>query len=274
MSVERWTYVIDFYWSNINPKIPYDYNEAVSLIPKILQQNKNNFFDTLAVIRMFASYVFDPYLVLSNPCTKYGIDFARLLTQAKENNIPKTEAWLQLPPFKSLFWQQNHRIDRAFYNEQPINNFGTCHPSSTPLWATNRFRTKNYPSRQLFFPNEHSLIVHKMNELDLPFCAGPSQATAKIIFCMLLLCDVTTTELQAFANFYAACNIANGYHSMFEIALPFMSLGIFSTQDESCSYTDAREFYIKFLMPNLQQLPECNELLTEFMNLPRLPLPN
>lgn len=213
---------------------------------------------------MFASYVFDPYLMLSSPCTKYGIDFIRLLSQAWEDNIPKTEAWLQLPQFKSLFVEQNHRIDRAFNNEQPVNNFGICQPSSIPLWAKNRFRTKNYPSRQLFFPNERSSVVQKMNGLELPFCAGPSQATAKIIFCALLLCDVTTPELQEFANFYAACNIANGFHSMFEIALPFMSLGIFSAQDKSCSYADAGEFYIKFLMPDLQQLPECNDLLREY----------
>ena len=33
VSKDRWAYVIDFYWSNIKPKIPHDYDEAVSLIP-------------------------------------------------------------------------------------------------------------------------------------------------------------------------------------------------------------------------------------------------
>ncbi len=60
--------------------------------------------------------------------------------------------------------------------------------------------------------------------------------------------NVPTPDLQKFANVYSVCNIANGYHSMFEIALPFISLNIFSAQDNSCSYANACEFYIKFLM--------------------------
>lgn len=184
------------------------------------------------------------FLPLNN--TVHAVVHTGLFKQAKFN----TEVLLNKMRPEFLFSEKNRGVfELELVDESATRTIGLLAAEDVPAELTNYLTFDNYPSSQLYTPNEDSWMAKWMRAHHLPIISGASGGVGKTLSGLAKLVDLSPHEFTMLGLLIATSTIALGHHSFFEVMYPLSLLS-----DCIKEQTDLLAFYEQVLPDEVKQL--------------------
>lgn len=156
-----------------------------------------------------------------------------------------------------LFAPEHRGVVESHGKESVCKSLGIVEDSYRPDELNEYFEHDNYPSGQLYTPNEKSYVASWLRERNCPVISGASGSTEALISRLFSYVDLKQDEKELLV-FAQACNmVALGHHSLFEAMIVADDLNLVSVSKQNTQM----DFYLQCVPEKIKKSQEFIKFL-------------